>query len=46
MPVVKGKHYPYTARGIAAAKKAKQLADKKKSTIGKTIVAAPKRRKK
>ena len=46
MPVVKGKSYPYTARGIAAAKKAKELADKKKSTIGKTAAAAPRRRKK
>lgn len=30
MPVVKGKHYPYTKKGLAAAKRAKNAKKKRK----------------
>lgn len=30
MPKVKGKHYPYTKKGKAAAKKARKMMSKKK----------------
>ena len=47
MPKVNGKSYPYTARGVAAAKKAKELAKKRKrSLVGKSAAAAPSRIKK
>jgi hypothetical protein len=36
MPKVNGKRFPYSARGKAAAKKAKELADKK-PTLGKKV---------